>query len=143
MHDLPLASDLLGTARNSLLNELLPHLPAAQKYTALMIANAMAIASREQTAARAAGNVRRELQRQSPGCTEIVSSDVRARDLQLCRDLREGLLDADLIALLPALRADVLCRLKVGNPKYLQQVEAHRAQAADGGNHAQAERHPA
>ncbi len=134
MHDLPLASDLLGTARDSLLNELLPHLPTAQKYTALMIANAMAIASREQTAAHAAEDVRQELQRQSLGCTKIVSSDVRARDLQLCRDLREGLLDVELVALLPALRADVLCRLKVGNPKYLQHIEAHRAQVADGGS---------
>lgn len=132
MHDLPHAEDLLAIARDTLLNELLPHLPPAQKYSALMVANAIAIASRERNAAHTAGNARRELQRQAPNCTEIVSHNVRARDQQLCQDLRHGLLDNDLIALLPALRADVLCRLWVGNPKYLQQIEDLAPQPADG-----------
>lgn len=132
MHDLPHADDLLAIARDTLLNELLPHLPAAQKYSALMVANAMAIANREPHGARAASTARRDLQRQSPGCTEIVGHDVRARDLQLCRELRNGVLDADLKALLPALRADVLSRLRVGNPKYLQQLDACAAPPRQG-----------
>jgi len=41
------ASDLLGTAREALLGELLPALPAEHRYTARMIANAMAIVARE------------------------------------------------------------------------------------------------
>jgi hypothetical protein len=124
MHDLPAGNDLLTTARDSLLNELLPHLPAAQKYTALMIANAIAIAGREQTNAAHTLEARRRLQRQVPGCSDIISSDIGSRDQQFCVDLRNGVLDAELLALLPALRADVLSRLQVGNPKYLQQITA-------------------
>src|SRR5690606_16218181 len=90
----------------------------------LMVANAMAIASREQHGTRAASAARSDLQRHSPGCTEILGHDIHARDLQLCQELRSGVLDADLKALLPVLRADVLSRLRVGNPKYLQQLEA-------------------
>jgi len=41
------ATDLLQTARDVLLAEVVPHLPAGQKYQALMVANAMAIAARE------------------------------------------------------------------------------------------------
>lgn len=123
MHDQPNGNDLLGTARDSLLNELLPHVPAAHKYTALMIANAMAIASREHNLAAATLHARRQLQRQVPGCTDIFSNDLSARDQQFCADLRSGALDADLLTLLPALRADVLSRLQVGNPKYLQQLQ--------------------
>lgn len=124
MHDLPTASDLLTCARASLLAEVLPHLPAAQKYTALMIANAMAIAAREPSATRGAHQARRDLHRHSLGCAEIVNSQIQARDRQFCRDLRDGLLDRDLIALLPALRNDVLQRLHVSNPRYLEQVQA-------------------
>ncbi|RTZ44627.1 hypothetical protein EKL30_08680 [Candidimonas sp. SYP-B2681] len=39
--------DLLETARRALLDTILPGLPAEKTYTALMIANAMGIASRE------------------------------------------------------------------------------------------------
>lgn len=127
MHDLPHADNLLESARTSLLNELLPHLPAAHKYNALMIANALAIASREQAAESSAAQARRRLQRYAPGCAEIISQDLGIRDRQLCADLRSGALDADLLALIPSLRADVVCRLQVSNPKYLQQVEAFAA----------------
>jgi hypothetical protein len=133
MHDLPHTDDLLAIARDTLLNELLPHLPATQKYGALMVANAMAIASREYRGAAAAEQARRALQCLAPGCAEIVAHDTRARDQQLCQDLRNGALDADLAALLPALRADVSSRLQVGNPKYLRQIEALTAQPVTGG----------
>lgn len=48
MNDISDAADLLGTARGALLNELLPTLSKEQRYIGLMIANAMAIAVREQ-----------------------------------------------------------------------------------------------
>jgi len=44
------AADLIATARQTLLDELLPRLPKDQRYAGLMIANAMAIALREQRA---------------------------------------------------------------------------------------------
>lgn len=43
----PGAADLLATARDVLLNDLLPALPAEKAFAARMVANAMAIAARE------------------------------------------------------------------------------------------------
>lgn len=45
----PLAPDLLAIAREVLLNDLLPALPAEKAFAARMVANAMAIAAREAT----------------------------------------------------------------------------------------------
>ncbi|PLC51615.1 acyl-CoA dehydrogenase [Pollutimonas subterranea] len=43
----PNGSELLAVARRTLLDQLLPLLPAAKSYDALMVANAMAMAARE------------------------------------------------------------------------------------------------
>ena len=51
MKDISDAVDLIATARETLLNELLPSLPKDRRYAGLMIANAMAIALREQHSA--------------------------------------------------------------------------------------------
>src|SRR5512135_169972 len=48
MRDIPDASNLLATARDALVDELLPALPRDLRHTGLMIANAMAISAREQ-----------------------------------------------------------------------------------------------
>jgi hypothetical protein len=45
-HEEPLPADLLATARDVLLNELLPALPPDKALAARMVANAMAIAAR-------------------------------------------------------------------------------------------------
>jgi hypothetical protein len=50
MLEQPDSANLLATAREVLLKELLPHLPEARKFQARMVANAMAIAAREGTA---------------------------------------------------------------------------------------------
>ena len=47
MREPPEGPDLLATARDVVLRELLPHLPDSQKFAARMVANAMAIAARE------------------------------------------------------------------------------------------------
>ncbi|HEY4249859.1 MAG TPA: DUF6285 domain-containing protein [Roseomonas sp.] len=47
MRERPDGLDLLDAARQALLEELLPHLPEARRFTARMIASAMAIAARE------------------------------------------------------------------------------------------------
>jgi hypothetical protein len=49
----PGAADLLATARDVLLNELLPALPAEKAFAARMVANAMAIAARDAAQDRA------------------------------------------------------------------------------------------
>src|SRR5882757_400950 len=48
MKDISDASDHIATARDALLHDLLPTLQKDQRYTDLMIANALAIALREQ-----------------------------------------------------------------------------------------------
>jgi hypothetical protein len=47
MTDISNGIELMATARESLLRDVLPALPADRRYVALMIANAMAIATRE------------------------------------------------------------------------------------------------
>lgn len=47
MRDRPTGAELLDTARRVLREELLPLLPAEQRHTALMVANALAIAARQ------------------------------------------------------------------------------------------------
>ena len=90
------AADLIATAREALLNELLPRLPKDQRYAGLMIANAMAIALREQhvggrcrarrsgAIARSAGRLRRGRRATSPD----EASGVAAR--ALCVAIRGG-----------------------------------------------------
>ncbi len=46
MHEPPSGPELLDAARRTLLDELLPALPAEKHYPALMVANAIAIAAR-------------------------------------------------------------------------------------------------
>jgi hypothetical protein len=63
MTDIPDAAELLDTARDALLAELAPALSKEGRYTAAMIANAMAIATREarhgaEVASREAGVLR-------------------------------------------------------------------------------------
>ncbi|HUH59198.1 MAG TPA: DUF6285 domain-containing protein [Candidimonas sp.] len=61
MDDRPDGSELLTVARRLLLDGLLPLLPAGKTYDVLMVANAMAIASRE---LRLLGRTRREADEQ-------------------------------------------------------------------------------
>lgn len=125
MHDLPHAADLLATARDSLLNDLLPHLPAAQKYTALMIANAIGIGGREQTGSTAAQLARSELYSLVNAAAVTTTENCIGSEQKLCSALRGGALDSQLVEMLPGLRKDVLARLQVGNPKYLQLVQEY------------------
>jgi hypothetical protein len=46
LHEEPTAADLLATARDVLIDQLLPALPADKAFAARMVANAMAIAAR-------------------------------------------------------------------------------------------------
>ena len=56
MNDRPDATELLEIARRTLLDDVLPRLPQDLRYSALMIANAMAIAAREHAAGDANAN---------------------------------------------------------------------------------------
>ena len=93
----PGGAELLRVARAELLDQLLPHLPAAHHYAARMVANAMAIAARELQAVPA----------------EPVDAAA------LARDIRDGRHDGDAgtHAHLEDLTRD---RLAVSNPRVLE-----------------------
>ena len=96
----PAGAELLGVARASLLESLLPLLPAESHYTARMVANAMAIAARELE------------QRSAAGAVDAA---------RLAREIREGRHDAGEIAGL--LREITRARLAVSNPRLLAPVD--------------------
>lgn len=121
MRSLPDAADLLKTARDGLLNDILPHLPKAHHYTALMAANALAISLREITAddaqARAEAALRDTLYGAGEGGQGIDELTVR-----LAGDLRAGRFDERLATVGELLLAEVVARLRVSNPKYVKQA---------------------
>ncbi|NGM87311.1 hypothetical protein G5B35_08310 [Parapusillimonas sp. SGNA-6] len=131
MRNRPTGEELLATARCTLLDELLPLLPADKSYEALMIANAMAIAARELTRCH---------------------DDVAPADEPIARFFRETGLDRDNDADEQALARLIRCRaidarhasrlfellltltrdkLALSNPKYLPPEAAHGKQVSD------------
>lgn len=124
MIDQPKAADLLATAREVLLEELLPHLPKDARYPALMVANAMGISSRE-CADEEIGAALRALFESVYGedlDDEAVQDEggrLSALNARLAADIRRGALDDRAGSLLPALRRALTARLRVSNPKYL------------------------
>lgn len=96
MSRLPDAADLLTTAREALLRQLLPALPESLHYEARMIANAMAISAREQHANFG---------------TDIV------RERELASGIRRGRLDDGATA--RELLAITCRKLQVSNPRLL------------------------
>jgi len=130
MTERPEAAALLDEARRSLLEVLLPLLPADRRYDGLMIANAMAIASRE--ARRGDDPLRRSVQAlavlldasDAYGGGTVAELHVALRDLEgrLGRDIRRGAYDASgprRDAVRAYLRASTEDRVRVSNPKAL------------------------
>ena len=102
--NLPTGPELLAIARETLLKDVLPGASGETRYTLLMIANAMAIAAREADA----------------GEPPAFAVD----DRTLARDLRAGRYDAANAAqreMLAYLRASVIARLRISNPKALHE----------------------
>jgi hypothetical protein len=125
MRDKPDAAALLEEARRTLLEILLPLLPPERRYDGLMVANAMAIATREAgqgdaalregvallatlfSAAAANGNLR---------------AQGRELEVRLAGEIRAGLCDAPGTrrdAVRDYLRRSVTARLRLSNPKAL------------------------
>lgn len=126
MRDRPNSSELLEIARTRLLAELLPALPAENKYSALMIAAAMAIAIRELDNGTAAEF--EELSMLKDFLDAHDSSD--ASLLELNRRFSEGLRAGDFEAspsdqgaVVRLLRHITLYKLGESNPKYLTKVD--------------------
>jgi len=121
MPDAPTGADLLKTARSSLLKELMPHLDESLHRSALMIANAMAIAARELEEKRNSDELlcQRWNEHFSVGDIDEAYGGV---PMALVDRLRGGELDHELNKLGALLQEHVVLRLRVSNPKYLKQA---------------------
>jgi hypothetical protein len=124
--------DLMATARESLLRDVLPALPADRRYVALMIANAMAIAVREADAGVPATNGEAtELQRLLAS-VDAAPDDAALATAERLRTLRRAIKDAiragrfDAPAHAEALSAGLLettrAWVAISNPKALRRV---------------------
>ena len=117
----PSAADLLDIARATILEEIAPHLPEARRYTALMAANALAIAGRDCAAPDAAPA---EIARIAALLADWTPAGDPARDLRdgsarLAARIREGRFDEGEArqALLAHLHETTRSRLAVSNPR--------------------------
>ena len=114
----PNAHELLEVARQTLLEQLLPALPGELRYPALMIANAMAIVTRE-------NRLQADARCQELALLSVLTGDtgelLHEARRQLARDIRQGRHDAALRqrSLTEALRQVTLARLAISNPKAL------------------------
>ncbi|CAN5351494.1 hypothetical protein BH11PSE11_BH11PSE11_22080 [soil metagenome] len=128
MRELSKGQDLLLTARDELLKQLLPALPPSLRYQALMIANAMAIAARE--AAIGAEHEQAEsislhsLLNMSAIDSQRGQSALNGRK-QLCAQIRAGAFDpasAPHQELLRHLASTVRAKVAISNPKLLEEI---------------------
>jgi hypothetical protein len=133
MPDLPRADDLLRTARQTLLEVLLPALPPERKYEALMIARVMAMSARElETADFVFAKQTQRLESLCGAEAAVVAGVSAAERLgllekRLVTDIRDGRFDDHSAQPLRSiLLALTRARLGISNPKYLQEWESTR-----------------
>jgi len=110
--------DLLTTARQTLLQELLPVLPKSQHYACLMAANAIAISLRVSQAGdaplRARANLLGEL---SEPVVNPTVEQVLAGERALAEAFRRGAYDGRDAEVAARLHTQITARLRVTNPK--------------------------
>jgi hypothetical protein len=142
MSDISDAADLTETARALLLRDLLPALPAELRYSAHMIANAMAIAAREhRLGADAAANEAARLARllaniEGARVTDAHDRrDLRALRRAVCDAIRNGAFDGSEHAatLATALLDTAHERVAISNPKAFRDDPAGTADAPGSG----------
>ena len=127
MNDRPDAVELLEIARKTLVDDVLPRLPQELRYTGLMIANAMAIAAREQAGgdAHAQAELARigELlgERSQPQAGEALHAALADYNRRLADAIRAGRFDgARRAALVDHLEKTGADKLAIANPKALK-----------------------
>ena len=125
MRDGPDGAVLLAIARDTLLGEILPSVPAGQTYAVRMIANAMAIAGRELAADHEA--VEREARQRIGDFYRVSglpepSGSLRLDEMErkLAADIRAGRFDAHEAELRSLLQWQIDQRLALANPKLRQ-----------------------
>ncbi len=123
--DRPSGAELLAEARRTLLERLLPLLPAEHRYDGLMVANAMAIAARELSApAGLPPEAVAVMDRRREGEEKEAPHALAALERRLAAEFRAGRYDApgaERDAARRYLRAATLARLRVSNPKSLEE----------------------
>ena len=117
MRDRPDAARLLEQARASLLTELLEALPGDKRYTALMVANALAIAQREIADGDAVSQGERDT------LTALLSGkdgeELKDLEQRLATEIRDGRHDgSDKVH--RSLMESCVRRLRITNPKHLK-----------------------
>ena len=130
MRTSPDAHSLLAIALETYRAEILPAVPPEKRYTALMVANALAIAERELAGRDAVGHAM--LKAMAPIYGEdaedtlsgaALEERVDALQRRLCADIAAGDFDApgeDHAALMECLDTTVRVRLAIDNPKALK-----------------------
>jgi hypothetical protein len=128
MHASPDAQELLSITSKTFREELLPHIPPAQRYTALMIANALGIVERELAGLDEAGHAMLEALALLYG--EDADESLSGADLgrrveglkhRLCIEIAAGDFDHDgQDVLMECLEEIVQARLGISNPKALK-----------------------
>jgi hypothetical protein len=125
MNDRPDATELLEIARRTLLEDVLPRLPQDLRYSALMIANAMAIAAREHAAGDDAASAElARLQKWYDAPHQALAGSALAAALieynrRLAADIRGGRCD-DRAGLRDHLERTTADKLAVANPQALK-----------------------
>lgn len=124
----PDADELMRIAMKTFREEVLPHIPPAQRYTALMVANAFAIAERERAGQDAAGHTM--LAALLPLYGEDADESLCDGDLECRVDGLQHRLSIEIAAgdfdhdgqdtLMDCLEAIVRARLGISNPKALR-----------------------
>lgn len=127
MADRPHGLDLLAIARETLRRDLLPDLAEEARYTALMIANAMAIAAREAEFGQgpgrdAAERLGRLLETKA---ADLASLNLASLNKELIRRIRAGDFQpgtSEHAAVARHLWECALQQVRISNPKYLERL---------------------
>ena len=123
----PDGGNLLRTAHQVFVHEVLDSIPGKHRYSALMIARAMGIALREHEIGECEENVELDLFVTLYGKTVVEragtdrGSRLYALNRRLAKEIRDGSMDATYSgALRECLFEQVRAKLRLSNPKYLQ-----------------------
>lgn len=125
----PDGAELLRAARRLLREEISESIPSEQRYEALMVANAMAIAERESEAGDQQMKEELRMLTELYGDETAESAGASIKDKlatlnrRFAKDIRAGVLDGACAQGVRALlKAQVIARLRISNPKYLKSM---------------------
>ena len=115
MRDQPDGADLLEIARAEFLRDVLPALPAALKYKALMIANAMAIAKRQFHDTSEMSSI------EACQVSDLLPNSTDNLHATLCQKIRDGAFDPGTVnhcQMLDVITSMTLSKLAESNPSF-------------------------